>query len=153
GFFGGPPNGEDLSGYTKLDAGVYNPLLGVGYGEMAAASRSMHKSQGFGQAPSRGPAIGYFQLLDRPPTQKSILDGGDFSWARVPGSEKLRKLFEKARADFKPTDPGATVPVLLEALSALDALPDSPFKAEKRAELGEVIAACAGLFVDATAAE
>src|SRR5262249_53094595 len=42
--------GDDLAGFLKLDVGVYNPLLGVSYGELAAESRSMHKSQGFGVA-------------------------------------------------------------------------------------------------------
>jgi len=34
----------------KIDVGVFNPLLGKSYGEIAADSRSMHKSQGFGSA-------------------------------------------------------------------------------------------------------
>ena len=32
----------------KFDVGVFNPLLGKSYGEIAAESRSFHKSQGFG---------------------------------------------------------------------------------------------------------
>ena len=40
-------------GYVKLDVGGYNALLGASYGEIAADSRSMHKSQGFGVARSR----------------------------------------------------------------------------------------------------
>src|SRR5262249_31906465 len=31
-----------ITGQIKVDTGVYNPLLGLGYGEMAALSRSMH---------------------------------------------------------------------------------------------------------------
>ena len=42
--------GDDLAGDVKLDVGGYNPLLGASYGEIAADSRSMHKSQGFGVA-------------------------------------------------------------------------------------------------------
>jgi len=40
--------GENMDGYLKLDAGGYNPLLGQSYGEIAARSRSNHRSQGFG---------------------------------------------------------------------------------------------------------
>ena len=41
--------------FLKLDVGGYDPLLGASYGEIAADSRSMHKSQGFGVARERGP--------------------------------------------------------------------------------------------------
>ncbi len=54
---------DDLSGLLKLDVGGYSPLLGASFGEMAADSRSMHKSQGFGVARSRGPTVEYFQVL------------------------------------------------------------------------------------------
>ena len=32
----------------KIDVGAFNPILGKSYGEVAAESRSQHKSQGFG---------------------------------------------------------------------------------------------------------
>ena len=38
----------------KVDVGVYNTLLGKSYGEIAAESRSNHKSQGFGVPRNRG---------------------------------------------------------------------------------------------------
>ncbi|MDR3628364.1 MAG: PIG-L family deacetylase, partial [Ignavibacteriaceae bacterium] len=38
----------DISKLLKADVGVYNPLLGKSYTEIAAESRSMHKTQGFG---------------------------------------------------------------------------------------------------------
>ena len=44
---------DDMSGFIKLDVGGYSPLLGTSFGEMAADSRSMHKSQGFGVARAR----------------------------------------------------------------------------------------------------
>ncbi|HEY3352902.1 MAG TPA: PIG-L family deacetylase, partial [Polyangia bacterium] len=47
--------GEDLSRFLSLDTGVYDAVRGVSFGEVAATSRSMHKSQGFGAAPTRGP--------------------------------------------------------------------------------------------------
>ena len=55
--------GEDLSGFSRVDVGGYSPLLGASFGEIAADSRSMHKSQGFGVARSRGPALEYFKVL------------------------------------------------------------------------------------------
>ena len=47
----------------KLECGDYNPVLGKSYGEIAAASRSQHKSQGFGVPAQRGSVIEYFKTI------------------------------------------------------------------------------------------
>src|SRR6266536_3681081 len=52
----------DPTGLTVLEAGGYNPLLGKAYTEIAAASLSMHKSQGVGSPPRRGARKEYFKL-------------------------------------------------------------------------------------------
>ena len=44
----------------KIDVGGFNGVLGKGYGEIAAESRSQHKSQGFGVPASRGVAYEIF---------------------------------------------------------------------------------------------
>jgi LmbE family N-acetylglucosaminyl deacetylase len=44
----------------RVDVGGYNPLLGKSYGEIAAESRSQHKSQGFGVPASRGESFESF---------------------------------------------------------------------------------------------
>src|SRR6059036_508535 len=51
----------DSTGLTILEAGGYNPLLGKAYTEIAAASVSMHKSQGVGGPPRRGTRKEYFK--------------------------------------------------------------------------------------------
>lgn len=135
-----------------LDSSPYNPLLGMTFGELAAISRSQHKSQGFGAAPVHGPSEENFVLLGGTPG-KSVFDGVDLTWKRVPGSDKVAALFKQAATEFKPANPSASVPVLLQALEELRKLPDSPLKARKLDELTEVIAECAGLFVEAAAAQ
>ncbi|HZB44233.1 MAG TPA: PIG-L family deacetylase, partial [Pyrinomonadaceae bacterium] len=52
-----PANADRL---LSVDVGKYNPLLGKSYTEIAARSRSMHKSQGMGAAERRGAALNYF---------------------------------------------------------------------------------------------
>ncbi|HRH35390.1 MAG TPA: PIG-L family deacetylase, partial [Catalimonadaceae bacterium] len=53
-----------MSGKTvRMEVGGYNSLLGKSYGEIAAESRSMHKSQGFGVARNRGESFEYFKIL------------------------------------------------------------------------------------------
>ena len=45
---------ENDPGVVSLDIGGYNHLLGTSYNELAALSRSMHKTQGFGSTGKRG---------------------------------------------------------------------------------------------------
>jgi len=160
--------GEGNTGFQPMDVGGYQPLLGLSFGEMAADSRSMHKSQGFGIARARGPAIEYFKVLDEAsdeatgsaPVAKGagkgsavVLGGIDFSWNRFKGTARLRTLIEKAARTFRPTAPHDTIPALLAIDAALDAVPDAGWRAQKKKEVRDLIAACAGLFVDATAAD
>jgi len=85
---------EDMSSFLRLDVGQYNPLLGLSYGEMAADSRSMHKSQGFGVARTRGPIIEYFKILDQAPGSPrvagKVLGGIDFFLVAHQGQRRGR---------------------------------------------------------------
>jgi LmbE family N-acetylglucosaminyl deacetylase len=152
---------EDLTAFAKLDVGVYNPVLGASMGEIAAESRSMHKSQGFGVAPARGPIVEYFKVLDEAPKPEAAkpvkplgpLDGLDLTWARFPKTSRVRALAEKAARGFSLAKPEASIPALLDLDRALDDVPDASFRSQKKYEVAELVLACAGLFVDATASE
>ena len=50
-------------GVVSLDIGGYNDLLGTSYNELAALSRSMHKTQGFGSTGKRGEFLEFFEYL------------------------------------------------------------------------------------------
>ena len=72
-----------------INVGAYDPLLGVTYSDIAAASRSQHKSQGFGNIGSSGPATAYlFREAARansavaPGHERSMFDGIDTTWRR-----------------------------------------------------------------------
>src|SRR6187402_1600847 len=47
-------NNASATASFSFDVGGFNPVLGKSYGEIAADSRSQHKSQGFGATSSRG---------------------------------------------------------------------------------------------------
>ncbi len=152
-FGGPPPSAEERTQLSSLDVGGYNPLLGVSYGEMAAQGRSMHKSQGFGVAPSRGVALEYFRVLAGEAAPHSIFDGIDLTWARVPGGKKIGEHVARIRAAFSPTAPARSIPELVALRGEMQALAPHPWKAEKLAEVDEVIAGCAGLYADAAVAD
>jgi LmbE family N-acetylglucosaminyl deacetylase len=67
----GPPwtvlkfyRGERFSpqdGTISMNVGEYDPILGLTYAEIAAESRSQHKSQGFGTTPRKGVVMDYLR--------------------------------------------------------------------------------------------
>lgn len=137
-------------GTVQWDSSKFSALLGYSYGELAAQSRSMHKSQGFGAAPVHEGSVENFAPLAGDAAKQSIFEGIDTSWKRVPGAEKLSALLDKANAEFKVDAPAQSIPTLLAALEELRALPSNPWKAQKLHELQELIAGCAGLFLEAS---
>jgi LmbE family N-acetylglucosaminyl deacetylase len=136
----------------RVDLGAYEPLLGRSYTEIAGVSRSMHKSQGFGSAERRGTWENTLEHRLGDPATRDLFDGVDLTWRRVRGGERVASLLARAEREFDPAHPSRIVPVLLEARSAMAALPTEPWIEAKRAELVELIRSCLGLWVEAVAA-
>lgn len=141
----------DPTGLTTLEAGGFNPLLGKAFTEIAAASLSMHKSQGVGSPPRRGARKEYFKLLDGAPMQAGLFDGIDTTWARVSNSRSIAEKLREVTSTFSPADPAATVEKLIELRKAL-AKPSDDWAVTKRNEVDAIIAACAGLHIESSTA-
>ncbi|MGD9765027.1 MAG: PIG-L family deacetylase [Candidatus Binatia bacterium] len=145
-----PPPADALA----LDVGIYDPRLGLGYGELAARSRSQHRSQGFGVAGERGPIIERFVTVAGAPPQADILEGVLLGWDRYGrAAAPLVAALDEARAALDRDHPERALPALLAAQRPLAALPADPRTRAARARLDALIAAAAGLFVRATAAQ
>jgi len=142
----------DPTGLTVLETGVYNPLLGKSYAEIAAASISMHKSQGVGGLPRRGSRKEYFKPLKGQPMTSSLFEGVDTSWSRVPNSESVATEIRQIISKFNPADPAASVPDLLKLRQAMSGIQDESWIPEKKADLDKIIAACLGLHLEASTA-
>ncbi len=142
----------DPTGLTVLEAGGYNPLLGKAYTEIAAASLSMHKSQGVGSPPRRGARKEYFKPLEGQPMTNSLFDNVDTSWSRVPNSDSIAAEIGQIISKFNPADPAASVSDLLKLRQAMNEIHDDSWIPEKKAELDKIIAACLGLHVEASTA-
>ena len=142
-------------GSLSLDVGAFDPLLGRSYGELAAESRSQHRSQGFGVLAQRGQREETFELLAGQPAKADLFEGLDLGWSRLPGTQALAALLREVRQSFRPEQPAASLPLLLRARSALRALPPElqaePLLRTKAAELEETLRAAAGLWVEAIA--
>ncbi len=139
----------DMSKFLKLDVGVYNSLLGKSYGEIAAESRSMHKSQGFGSAKQRGAYFEYFKPLKGDTFGlKEMFEGMDFTWKSFPGGEAIGILCEKAVRNFEVQNPEKILPDLLKIKQSLSKLENSSYKRFKETLLNNVMLAVLGVAVD-----
>jgi LmbE family N-acetylglucosaminyl deacetylase len=144
---------EDIartSGKIEIDDGAWDPVLGHSYLEIAGMSRSMHRSQGMGSPERRGSSKDALIVVAGDPASKSIFDGVDTTWNRIPGGKPVGDLLEKAWQTFEPAHPEKVVPLLAEAKRVMPGT-DDPLLKRKQHDLDEAIALCAGLWVDATA--
>ncbi len=149
--FGG--NNTTSEDQFKMDVGVYNPLLGKGFGEIAAESRSQHKSQGFGVAATRGSSLEYFLTIKGTNPSKELLDGVDQSWNRISGGKAIGEMVDKTIAAYNMDNPAASVPALLAIRKAIQQLPEGYWKTQKLKETEQLILACAGIWAEAYSAE
>ena len=135
--------------WIQVDIGAYNPLLGKSYNEIAAESRSQHKSQGFGVPRGRGARPEYFVHKFGERADKDIFDGIDITWNRVKGGKEIEVLVNEANKNFNPENPSAIVPTLLKAYQLVNNLEDEYWKVQKKKELENLIIACSGLYFEA----
>lgn len=134
----------------KVDVGGYNPLLGKSYGEIAAESRSNHKSQGFGAAASRGESFEFLKTTGGTAPQNDLFDGVVLTWDRVPGASAISASIDKLITSFDLLHPERTVEGLVQLQKQISALPEGYWRSQKLKEVQELIAQCSGLFLDAT---
>ena len=143
-----------LTGPTvQMDIAGNDPVTGESFGTIANRSRGMHKTQGLGGFSGRtasGPNLQSFMLLGGEAATTDLMDGVDVTWNRVPGGAEIGALAAAALADFKATDPAASVPALITLHRKLAALPLDPLIADKRTQLDRIIQSCLGLEVEMT---
>lgn len=149
GFGGVNPETESQ---LKLDVGVYNPLLGKGYGEIHAESRSQHKSQGFGVPRQRGSLIEYFSLWKGEALKKDLLDGVTTTWGRVDGGNRIQERTDHLINNYSFAAPGNSVKGLVELYKTVAALETGYWRNQKLLEIKQLIEACSGLWAEATTA-
>jgi LmbE family N-acetylglucosaminyl deacetylase len=148
--FGNQPDDASAGG-IEIDLGAYNALLGRSYTEIAGESRSMHKSQGFGAAERRGAFVNRIVHTAGDRAERDLMDGVDTGWSRVRGGAGIAALAAAARRAFDPMAPEKSLAALFALRAAIEALGEEPWAAVKRADVDDLIRACAGLWVEAIA--
>jgi LmbE family N-acetylglucosaminyl deacetylase len=134
----------------KIDVGVYNPVLGKSYGEIAAESRTQHKSQGAALTPARGQSLEYFTLVAGDPAHNDPMENIDLSWGRVGGASNIQAKVGMLIKDYSLSDPERSIPGLVDVYREIGKLPDGFWKDQKLKEVRQLVEACSGLWLEAT---
>jgi len=134
----------------KIDVGLYNPVLGKSYGEIAAESRTQHKSQGAALTPARGQSMEFFTLVAGDGAHSDPMEGIVTSWDRVNGGGKVQQLIDEVIKHYSLGDPAASVPGLVKVYNAIAELKDGYWKTQKSKEVLRLIEACSGLWLEAS---
>lgn len=150
--FGG--NNTTAPDQLQMDVGNYNSLLGKYYGEIAAESRSMHKSQGFGSAKTRGSVIEYFKQLKGDSVTKDPLEGIDMTWNRIKGGSAIQKMISDCIHYYDPQSPEKSVTPLLGVYLVIKDLPETDqfiayWKKQKMSEIENLLLSCTGTWIEA----
>ena len=133
---------------VPLNVGTYNPLLGKSHGEIAAMSRSMHKSQGFGAAWNRDEIIEHLQLEKGDIFESDPFEGIDTSWKRY-GSLALDESFETLINEYDPHAPEKSLSKLFDIKRQMEAIPQKNSIIKKKIEqLNNVILASLGIYAE-----
>jgi LmbE family N-acetylglucosaminyl deacetylase len=131
----------------KIPVGQYEPLLGMGVGELAGISRSVHKSQGAGTPSTPGIQTEYFKTVGGDEPQKSLFDGIDITWNRV-GRQEIGDNIKQILKDYNFKHPEESLPALIALRKQIVTVKDEYWRTEKLEELDNVILHCAGIMAE-----
>jgi LmbE family N-acetylglucosaminyl deacetylase len=132
----------------KLPVGQYDPLLGMGYGELAGISRSIHRSQGAGTPSTPGVQNEYFKLVAGDDLRTSLFDGIDTTWNRV-GRTDIGADIKAMITRFDFNAPAASIPSLLAIRKKIGTVKDDYWRTQKMQEIDQLILDCAGFMAEA----
>ncbi len=142
----------DKSNMLSLEIGTFYVDKGLSNSEIASLSRSQHQSQGFGSTGTRGKQTEYLEFLKGDfLINKNVFDGIDTTWNRVKGGNEIAEILNKVENEFDFKNPSTSIPELVEAYQLISKLKNEHWKTIKSKEIKNIIAACAGLYLEAVA--
>ena len=143
---------RDKKDLLTIETGSYYPSYGLSNGEIAALSRSKHRSQGFGSIGNRGEEREYLiPILSEKENITHLFDGIDTSWNRIKGGKAIGNILYNVEKNFDFKNPEKSVPELIKAYHLLKTRTDY-WGIQKTKEIKDIILACSGFFAEAISA-
>jgi LmbE family N-acetylglucosaminyl deacetylase len=139
---------KDTTNLLRVDVGKYNKLLGMSYSEIAALSRSSHKSQGFGATGARGKRIEFLQHEKGYDAKNDIFESLDVTWNRVAEGAAIEKKITQIQKKFQPADPSVILNDLCELKAMIEGVEEEFWRKRKINEVNELIYAVTGLYLE-----
>ncbi|MGY6558140.1 MAG: PIG-L family deacetylase [Nitritalea sp.] len=140
--WGGQYEPKEEIPYHRYEVGMQNPLLGATYSQIAADSRTMHKSQGFGATPQKGAAADFLEFIQGESFDQDPFDGVSSRWELLPNGKTIAEGLQQALDNFDFRSPSQNVPALVELyreMSAAYAQVPAFWLQEKRQRLQSII--------------
>jgi LmbE family N-acetylglucosaminyl deacetylase len=130
-----------------IDTGDFDPSMGRSYREISIISRSEHRSQGQGSQLAFGSSPGLLATVEGDVPKKSLFEGIDVTWNRLPGGARIGVILATVQSDFDDHHPEKSVAALLEARGLIAGLANDgqTWATWKLDDIDEAIALCAGL--------
>jgi LmbE family N-acetylglucosaminyl deacetylase len=147
--FGG--NNTTSNDQLKIDVGGYNAVIGKSYGEIAAESRSQHKSQGFGVPAARGVAFEYFSPVEGDAAKTDIMDDVNVSWSKIEKGAAIEAKIDELLNSYSLSNPERSVPALVNLYKEISSLSEGYWRTQKLQEVQQLIERCSGLFMEVNA--
>ncbi len=129
----------------KVHIGNFLPSIGQSTGELAALSRSQHKSQGFGFAVDHGKSTEYFQTLAGIAPKKSIDEGVPNHWQSNSAGAEIERMISLIIRNYQAEKPYLSIPDMIQVRKAINKLGDSYLQAKKIKQIDAWIVQAAGI--------
>jgi len=147
--WGGEYEPEDGKLYHQFPVGKHNPLLGMTYSQMAADSRTMHKSQGFGATAQIGKSQDFIQLLDGAKFSSQPFEGVKNRWETLKNGKAILQQIDNTLTNYNFTDPSQNLTSLLIIKRELDkAGSNERWVKEKQSLINEIIVHSLGIIAE-----
>ncbi|MDY0907018.1 PIG-L family deacetylase [Pedobacter sp. CFBP9032] len=127
----------------KANVGQYDAQLGMGYGELAGLSRSLHKSQGAGTQSVAGLRTEYFVPVLGDVAKTSLFERIPMNWSEK-GINDLDELIDITLLSFDYNHPDKSLHGLLMLRKKIAELPDPNLRRDKLAAIDHIILSCTG---------
>ncbi|WP_185974338.1 PIG-L family deacetylase [Litoribacter populi] len=152
--WGGDYEPEENRVYHTYPVGDYNYLLGRSYSQIAAESRTMHKSQGFGATAQIGAGKDHLQLVDGPKFSDDPFENVSSRWDAIKGGNEIDSLISQVLEKFDFFNLDANLKGLLDLKRKLQlAEGKENWLTEKRQALDEIIFDVLGITAEFNADE